>query len=191
MGQRFKVLAVIVLASLALVSNRASAEGSGDQFNFRFSPVGILFGSLNANLDIAVSNTWTVGPQLGYSRFKFGTSDSNFDITGYSIGARGNWFKNGTYTDGLYLAPAVSYQRVSGHYNRTNGSQTDVSANGPNVSFIVGYGWFWSSFNMMLGIGGQAQLGDSSVTATNSDGSQSSTKIGTGVTGEYTLGWTF
>src|SRR4051812_3260621 len=71
--------------------------GSG-QYNFRFSPVGLIIGSIAAEMDVAVTPQWTVGPALMYWHLSLSSGSlfsSSFDITAYGIGARANWFKNG------------------------------------------------------------------------------------------------
>lgn len=75
----------------------------------------------------------------------------------------------------------------------TNASGTSSGqASGFFLSCLAGYGWFWSSFNQMLGAGLAMGLGDTTISVTNSSGQKESVSVwGAGFTVEYSLGWTF
>jgi hypothetical protein len=183
------------MLSLFLVSAPwAHADGS-DQYNFRFSPVTLLIGLVGVDLDIKVSDQWTVGPELAYWHFSLsetGDFTQSVDITAFAVGARANWFLNGTYTDGLYIGPSLKYVSVKAT-TANDVESLSGTASVLQASVLVGYGWFWPSFNMMLGGGLALPLGNQDVTVTDSNGDKVSENISS--TGslalEYSLGWTF
>lgn len=173
----------------------SSAFAAGEGMNFRFSPLGLIIGSVNGGLDIAVAPEWTVGPAASYWRFNLSSSDSfseDYKITAWSVGARANWFKNGNFTDGLYVGPSLSYANVELETLDTAGAKVTGEASGLFLTGLVGYGWFWDSFNIMLGGGFSAGLGSTEVKVTDSSGSE--TKVSSTISGvalEFSLGWTF
>src|SRR4051812_13712918 len=88
---------------------------STNSMNFRFSPLGLLIGAINISMDFPIDPNWTVGPTLSYWHFKLSSDagfKSDYDITAFGGGARANWFKNGNFTDGLYVGPSVQYTNV-------------------------------------------------------------------------------
>ena len=186
---------LFILASLFLVSLPALSE-SNDQFNARFSPLGLIIGGLYANFDVKIAPQWTVGPDLGYFRFSM-KSDANYfltdyKVTAYSLGARANWFVNGAFNTGLYVGPTLRYMNVK--VTTTDGGG-DVSGEtgGAFIACVVGYSWFWDSFNMMLGGGGTFGLGTNDIKVKRSNGTETSVTSNNiaGVVVEFSLGWTF
>jgi hypothetical protein len=169
---------------------------AADTFNFRFSPVLVLVGAAAVNLDIAVSNSITIGPQLLYWNLNLkqtGTSTQQYDykIKASSYGVRLNWFKNNIYTDGLYLGLAATRSSVSVEEKTTT---TSGSSSGTSISALAGYGWFWNSFNQMLGAGFSTSAGDTKIEIKDSNGTITdsvSSPSSANFTLEYSLGWTF
>ncbi|OFZ28382.1 MAG: hypothetical protein A2622_04590 [Bdellovibrionales bacterium RIFCSPHIGHO2_01_FULL_40_29] len=163
------------------------------RYNFRFEPLRLAVNStLNLILDIKVSSHWTAGPQIGYSKYSeraAGTSASKIYAETLLVGIRGNWFKNGVYVDGLYVAPLAGYSKTT--FAVPSGYVAVGEIADPVYGCYVGYGWYWNSFNMMLGIGA---IGSSrqSVVVTDQIGNSNTFNdrpiIGAG---EYTLGWIF
>ena len=186
-----------ILFTLLLSSTAAFAQSamntSGSKYNFRFSPIGLLVGLASVSLDVAITPEWTVGPELSYAKFKLnasGTNQTSFDVSLASAGVRANWFKNGVYTDGLYVGPFVRYAKTS---IDASGSTTITGESaGVAVGSLVGYGWFWNSFNMMLGGGAALATGVSNMVITDSNGNRTEVpNRGAGFAAEYSLGWTF
>jgi hypothetical protein len=189
---KVKALITALLFS-SIVPLTAHAEG----MNLRFSPIGLLASAILVNYDVAVNSNWTLGPEVIYMNFNIdssGTYSSEINIKALGLGARGNWFKNGVYTAGLYVGPSLRYLSVKGEENFSDGSgQSTASASGLLASGLVGYGWFWDSFNIMLGGGLSLPLGDLKVETTDSNGVKTEEDIsnGGGLALEFSLGWTF
>src|SRR5579871_4675339 len=101
--------ALSLLATL-LFTSAVWADGN-DTYNFRFSPIGLLAGEASVNFDIRIDPNWTLGPEITYWHYKVSADSSifseDYEITATGIGARANWFKNGAYTDGLYVGPSL------------------------------------------------------------------------------------
>ncbi len=192
---------LFALALIAFVTSfgpfaRAEESSMNDGTkNFRFDPIFLLLGAVNVHLDFKVNNEWTVGPELTAWKFSgdFNTSSADkYDVTLFSGGIRGNWFKNGTFNDGLYLAPFASYYNIDVTVNSSSSNSANGKASGVSVGGLVGYGWFWKSFNQMLGAGLSSVVGDHKATVTDASGVKEDVDTPrTGFTFEYTLGWTF
>jgi hypothetical protein len=162
--------------------------------NFRFSPLGLLIGGISVDLDFKVAPDWTIGPALSYYHLRLtstGDFESDFDVTGYAVGARANWFHNGTFTDGLYVGPSVGYATFKVTSSDSAGDAS-ATASGARAGCLVGYAWFWDSFNIMLGGGFDVSLGDSKLVVKSRSGTQEEIHYASGgLDGEFSLGWTF
>jgi hypothetical protein len=189
---------LLLLAAIALCTTLAwspARADNTDRFDFRFSPIGLIVGSFDVYVDVAIAPEWTIGPALQYWHFSINSGSdftSSFDITAYALGVRANWFQNGVYTDGLYIGPSVKYANVTLKTSDSNGSVSG-SVSGVLVGALIGYGWFWNSFNMMLGAGANLGVGNSNnVTVTGSSGNTTTTSTSlSGLDLEFSLGWTF
>jgi hypothetical protein len=203
--RRFFATTMLVL----LTSNAFAARGSGGtkahtrssetysnsyssaEYNARFAPISLLVGALDVSFDVKIMPDWTVGPKLRYAKASYTLTGSSFEVTAFNIGARANWFKNGAFTDGLYVGPSVAYYSAKASGGSLSSTAT-AEASGLMIGALVGYGWFWQSFNQMLGIGLNTGLGDMKIKAQDNAGSYTevSAPMG-GLDIEYSLGWTF
>jgi hypothetical protein len=169
-------------------------EANSDTYNFKFSPLSLLVGGLNGGVDIRLNSDWTIGAEANYLSLNVGRSGSltkDISVKSFGFGARANWFKNGVYTDGLYASPAISYQNASASSADSTGTIT-AEANGLFIKALVGYGWYWTSFNQMLGAGLSQGFGNTKVKVKDSTGATTSeVDISSSFALEYNLGWTF
>jgi opacity protein-like surface antigen len=173
----------------------AHAENA-DNFNAHFGPVALLLGVVDAGLDIAVHDNWTVGPEIEYMHWNLhstGSFTSDYDITAFAIGGRANWYANGVYTDGLYVSPQFAFANAKVSTTDSSGISTEGTASSLIVRGVVGYGWFWDSFNIHLGGGLALPVGRSKVKMKASNGTEESVDFSrTGrLALEFNLGWTF
>lgn len=163
------------------------------RYNVRSEPLRLLGNAtLNIVLDIKVSSNWTVGPELGiekYSVTEAAPRSSKIYVDTSFIGVRANWFKNGVYTDGLYVAPLFRSA------NTKITAPSDLTVTGATAGTLfgcfVGYGWFWDSFNMMLGLGPVMGSSHQSVKISGQSGTNHLSDHLALALGEYTFGWTF
>lgn len=187
-----RVLALFLFASL--FSNSALAADN-NQLNFYFNPIGLIIGAVGLGLDIKVHPQWTVGPELEFWNSRIhstGDFTGDYKVQAGGLGARANWFANGTYTDGLYVSPALNFYSVKVTATDVFGNEATAKATGAAARGIVGYGWFWDSFNMMLGGGLTLFLGDSKVEVTDNTGTKQDVNLPVAaLAAEFQLGWTF
>ena len=181
-----------MILALILSGACAHAVDSADALNVRINPLGVLVGSISLNLDVAVLPRWTLGPEFKYWNLRTKSNDGNsYDVFALGGGVRANWFKEGVFTDGLYVGPSLSYARTALKVKNSAGelSYDDSSL---ILSSVVGYAWFWSSFNIHLGGGANVNLGNDNIQVKNTDGSTSRVRTSvTGLTAEFSLGYTF
>jgi Protein of unknown function (DUF3575) len=187
-------MSLVVLALfLQWTPAQAKASTANDLYNIRFGPLGLLIGFDSLHFDVAVAPDWTVGPEVTY--MKWDLSDTQFNSLNwqeYSIGARANWFNNGVYNDGFYVGPSLSYQVAKLSATDNTGYYADVSTSYFVLGCLGGYGWFWDSFNIMLGLGAKTSLTSPTVTVNTSTGPTSvSIGVVSGIDTEFSLGFKF
>lgn len=144
---------------------------------------------INANIDIPVSQKWTVGPGLSFYRF----SDTGFDVKGYEISARGNyWFSGDVFSQGWYLGPTISLLNIKVEHESVFGGTYEGEANVLSTTVFAGYQWMWESFNIMLGLG-PSYYASNKITIKDNQGNTKEFGgfSGSGLSLEFTLGWKF
>lgn len=156
--------------------------------NVRVDPLSALIGLFSVDVDIPISQAWTLGPT---ARFMDRT-DGDFDVSAYGFGVRANyWFEDAVFTQGWYFGPSVQYVSVSVEDNE---STTNLKGDATGVALIgiFGYQWMWESFNINLGIG-PAYYSISKITAKDNQGNSDEYKgyNGAGLSLEFSLGWKF
>lgn len=184
----------MLLGSVAF-AEEVSTAGNADNFNIRFGPISLLVGVVNAGLDFVVHENFTVGPEFAYlhrSLSSSGSFSSDYDVKAYAVGARAIWYANGVFTDGLYITPKLHY--ASAKLSTTDSVGTvEGEASTMMASGLIGYGWFWESFNIHLGGGFAIPFGEYKVKIKDSTGTEESVNVSS--TGnlalEFDLGWTF
>lgn len=211
---RFSMMVLILLflvpkISLADVDSGMESGASGDpakktsygaekKYNFSFEPVAILVGYFDIAADFKMSETWTLGPVLTYWHTSVGSGDptytDNISLSEFSIGARGNWYLNGVFSDGLYISPILQLVMVKAT-TVSNGQNLSASLTGVSLTGLVGYQWFWNSFNMKLGGGLSLSTTPSKIhiqsnnSAYSNDVSYDPTSLGFVV--DFMIGWAF
>ncbi len=157
-------------------------------YDIRIGAPSLLIGALSANLDIAVLDSFTVGPEVTY--WSLSINDTKAAVT--YLGVRSNYyFGRPALSQGWYLGPFADYLKVS-VTESINGLPASGEATGWTVGAIFGYNWMWDNFNINLGLGGAIRKIDR-VTA-RAGGFSSSTDVnlsGGGPSGEFTVGWAF
>lgn len=160
------------------------------EVNLRVDPLGALIGAANVQLDIGVSNSWTLGPTLQY----LNRSIDDYDATAYGVGVRANYyFSRPVFTQGWYLGPSVSYVNAKVTEDDSLFGELEGTGSGLAFTLIGGYQWMWESFNINLGAGPVVTtIGD--ITVENSNGTYKEKTDGIDAGGlaiEFTLGWKF
>ena len=188
----------ITLAAFVFVSALVSATpAQATELNIRFAPLSLLIGWLNVDLDVRVSDQWTLGPTIGLWRTDVEDTyfvGNKYQMKRNAIGARANWSQSGSFKTGFYASPIVQFVRaeVSGT-GKTSGNDITASASGITLTGLAGYQWFWDAFN--LSVGGGLIVGAQSSDVSVQDGASSykvaSSGRGTGIALDFMLGWTF
>ena len=158
------------------------------EVNVRVDPISPLVGTFGVEVDFPISTAWTIGPALRY----INRTDGDFDVSGYGIGLRGNyWFNGSVLTQGWYFGPLLQFIGAKVE-DTTDGSKLEGSASGAGVTAFFGYQWMWEQFNINLGAGpsfyslNTIKVDDGEGNSRNYNGYNS---IGIGL--EFSLGWKF
>lgn len=182
---------MILAFAMIVMSAAKSHANSSDDMNVTFSPILPLIGTLMVEVEKTISSDWTLGGMAAAGKR---TEDSDYIFGGYetttrALGVTSYWYKNGVYTDGLFLNPSLYYSAVT-----LKTTDRTLSADGSAfvASFVAGYGWFWDSFNMKLGGGLASAVGGVDVTVRDQNGnSLKSAQYASGLVLVYNIGWTF
>ena len=171
----------LVVAFCLLFSVGASAE-----MNLTFAPIGVLAGMINGTLDWKINDSWSAGGSLLFWNVTLG--DWTFHATG--AGVQATWYEGGTFHDGWYVSPGISYATVSADYSFL-GTTGSGSGSATALGVVGGYGWYWNTFNMSVGLGIATGLGSSNLTVTDSGGTTQSTSVPTSAGLDFRIGWVF
>jgi hypothetical protein len=173
----------VFLALLAIGITTVKAD-----VNLRIDPLAPLVGMVGIELDFPISKSWTLGPQLRF----LSREDSDFDVTGYGLGLRANyWFNRPVFTQGWYFGPSINF--VSVNVKDDSGASTlEGDANGLGLTAIFGYQWMWDSFNINLGLG-PSFVTVNKITIKDKSGNRDHYNgfSGVNLALEFTLGWKF
>lgn len=178
----------LIIFALAHFGISAAAE-----MNLRTQPIGYLVPILNAELDIGVSESWTLGPTVAFLNHKYG----DYQLTAGAVGIAGMYYISGKrFTDSWYINPAIQWESIK--VTTTDPYYGDLSWTGTAtvLSGIAGYQWFWESgFNITLGAGlslsnlNKVELKDSSGTVRESYSRAGYTSAGLAI--DFSLGYQF
>ncbi len=119
------------------------------EVNLRASPLAPLIGGVMLEADFKISDKWSLGPALTY----ISADRDGFETKAYSIGARGNYFFEGTFKQGWYLSPGVSYVAATVKDDDSTFGDIEGKSSGLAINIFGGYLWMWENFNIMLGAG--------------------------------------
>jgi len=158
-------------------------------YDFTFRPISLLVGVASADILVRTSETWAIGPTLGSGSFSVGS----WSFRVIDVGGVGVWAPHGIFRDGLYLSPRIEYIAVTGGYTDSVFGNGNASVSLVGVKGLIGYGWFWDSFNIQLGGGLATTLGATTFNLTTNTGNQQTTTYpnATSVLIDFSLGWLF
>lgn len=178
----------IMLAFWALMTTHAANAGDGI-FNIKTAPVSALIGITNVELDIAVSDQFTVGPLYAGFNVEYSGVDYDADV----FGARVNYYFNRALAGGWLIGLSAAY----GDFMITDESQgvslTDTIGTRAYTA-LLSYQAMWRHFNLTFGVGASYLSLPSSVTAV--EGVEVFTIDTSYISGispnaEITVGWRF
>ncbi len=158
----------------------------------RFNTIGLLAGAVTLNYDVKIAEQWTLGPELTYWDINLTSNDGNsYDIYALGGGLRATWFAYASSSTGCTSDTSLAVARK--HLKATNSDgSTTLDRTALVATGIVGYAWYWTSFNVHLGGGASVDLGDRGVGVKTTDGTETTVHTSlTRFTAETSIGWTF
>lgn len=180
------ITGILVLVVL-MAGNPANANNN--KFNLKTAPISALIGITNLELDIAVSEQFTLGPS--YTEFDFEHADVNYDANAFGI--RANYYFDKALEGGWLLGLSASYGdfEIS---QKNNGLTYSTTTSTRAYTLLFSYQAMWTHFNTTFGLGASYFSLPSTVTAVEGvDLLEINTSFLSGVTPnlEFTLGWRF
>ncbi len=171
------VASVLLIMSVTALSQSAQANN----FGVRFSPILILVGIADVDLDIGLGSNFVLAPEIIGGKWTLPTV-GYIQVSGGGLAL--TYHFNGIFTDGFYLGLAGRTLDVKGESSSGLTGQTTAKAGG----LRAGYLWQWTSFYMNLG----AELYSSDNSKiTYSDGSTENIPGGAGAGLDFKIGWSF
>lgn len=179
----------LVLFAAFVFSLTALAETKNDKisYNLRFEPLRLIYSTLDVVLDIKVTENWTMGFEAGYSKYQ---NWPQIYVVTSIVGFRANWYKNSTFSDGLYASPFIRYADVK--IDAVAGSVTEGRNYSNVLGCFFGYSWYWDNFNILVGISPFGYSQPSTLVVKQQNGNVYGIRDRLlEATGELTLGWRF
>lgn len=179
----------LYIFAIAILINHQTTLASDYAYNLKTAPISDLIGIVNVELDIAVSEHYTLGPS--YLGFNYDHSDVNYDSDAFGI--RANYYFDKALSGGWLLSLSATYGdfEISKTDNNINYSTTTATR---IYTALAGYQAMWKHFNLTFGIGASYFSLPSTVTAVEGvDILEINTSFLSGVVPnvEMTLGWRF
>ena len=179
----------MILALVALMTVN-TVNASDNMFNIKTAPVSALIGISNLELDIAVSEHFTLGPS--YTGFNFEHSDVDYDADAF--GVRANYYFDRALAGGWLFGLSASYGDFVITKENNLGITFTATAATRAYTVLFSYQAMWNHFNMTFGLGASYFSLPSTMTAVEGvDILEIDTSILSGVTpnAEFTVGWRF
>ena len=183
---RNKITSILALIALLTVQTVSAKE---NMFNIKTAPISDLIGIVNVEMDIAVSEHYTLGPS--YLGFNYEHSDVDYDAD--SFGVRGNYYFDRALAGGWLLSLSALYGDFE--ISEESGGITYSTTTSTRIySALVGYQAMWNHFNLTFGVGAsyfslpETVIG---VQGVNTLSINTSFLSGVFPNAEMTLGWRF
>jgi hypothetical protein len=174
-----------ILFSLALLFSVTSQA----EIMLRTSPILLVAGGTNAEIDFKVSENLSVG--VGGLSWSAELLDVEFTVT--EAHARFDYWFSGAFKQGWYANAGYSTMSMDLKTKDIFGTEFEGEVSGSGVILGMGYHWQWESFHMELGYQLANYSFDSKLELEASDGSTEEESIPSGTSGglEFNLGWVF
>lgn len=117
-------------------------------WNIRTQPLSLVLGIINAQVDYAISDNITIGPN--FSSGSMSLLNYNVSVSGFGIEA--NYYFNQVFNDGWYLNGGYGSTSASVKYNSSIFGDIEGKATAAGIVIGGGYHWFWENFNLNLGL---------------------------------------
>lgn len=121
---------------------------ASDLFNIKTAPITDIIGISNIEVDIKVSEHFTLGPS--YSGFNYEFSD--VDLDGNFFGVRANYYFNEALSGGWLIGMSAIFGDFT--ISETNaGIEYSTTTNTRIISALFSYQAMWDHFNLTFGLG--------------------------------------
>ncbi len=128
--------------------NRLQMPEAEKNVNLRWQVGAAAIGMGSISAEWRTSDYFSFGPQIAYVNWSAG----DVGMTGYSVGLQGTYAFDRAFRDSWYLSPRIAYSPIRAAA-KDKGIEYTGDVAGTTGSLIGGYQWFWTSFNMNLGVG--------------------------------------
>lgn len=147
--KKFLVVIVLLAQVFALAAGESKSSSDSRSFNIQTSPIALLIGMVNGELDYKINENIVVGPVFAY----WNATIFDVKVVATSFGAQAKYYPDGLFTDGYYFGGKVA----SSSFELTaeddiTGDELSAEASGAMFGVMGGYHWFWESFNINLGL---------------------------------------
>ncbi|OQW46429.1 MAG: hypothetical protein A4S09_05515 [Proteobacteria bacterium SG_bin7] len=166
-----------LITSITILSPSAKANN----FGFRFSPILILVGIADVDLDIGLGSNFVLSPEIIGGKWTL-LDKGYIQLSGGGLAL--SYHFNGNFTDGFYLGVAGQTVEVKGE--NSSGLAAQATAKGGGLR--AGYLWQWVNFYMNLGA---SFFSSDNTKITYSDGSTENIPGGSGAGLDFKIGWSF
>ncbi len=160
-----------------------------DNYNIRFSPLGLLIGLGNARFDFKVDEQFTLGPSVVAWNLNLG----DVEVRAFGASANGTFYFNRAFEHSWVMDGSLGFASFKVKDKSSITGTEEASASAVVGSITGGYHWFWgNTFNLAV-LGGIAFNTVGSVEIKDGTGSvvrkESVSSISPSIGGE--LGFTF
>lgn len=137
----------LLLLFFATFLNAGFAEPT-DAFNLRTSPIGLVLGP-NLRLDYKIADQWTVGVGGLYLNRKI----TGAQIDSFTGSVLVDYAFNAAFADSWFVNLAIGYGNIRAEANDLSGQPRKIHVYNFTEQALLGYHWFWGSFNLDLAAG--------------------------------------
>jgi hypothetical protein len=144
----------LILSFLVLFSFSTAILAEGTKTHaITVNPIGLVFGSFNAELNWALAPSFSF--TIGGSYSSYSSSDWKYTLLGAEGGVRLYW--TGTAVNKWYIGPLIGFTTISAKFTEPLSKVTaTASASAINYGALVGYQSIWESgFTFDFGLGVQ------------------------------------
>ena len=184
-----KILGLVVCLTISM-----PLFASENRFDIRVSPVLLFVKVVDAEVNIKISDHFTVAPMGTYwgASNLLDSGNDKFSLTNF--GARLYWHPSGVFKDGFYVSPFYKYWKLTATTVNSFGNSATGSENISQVGATAGYLWQWDNFNTNIGLGYSVlNLGD--ITVKDNLGNQTTvssfSSVKGGVAADLSIGYAF
>lgn len=157
-----------------------------DNFNLTFEPLFAIVGYIQGEAAYRIGDQFTVGLAFDYWNLEIGS----IGLVASAIGPSVKWYPSGAMRDSFYLHGQVQTTHSEASAKDSLGTKYSSAVNGTLLKIALGYHWFWSSFNLNLGLS-KSTYSYSSIDIVDSNGNKLDSYTPNDAFPELQIGFTF